>query len=136
MEDEEHMDGRGELLRMLAVIVVIVLVVVGGLLVYWFAGPSVAKLDARVRGDIGQEYIIQDARTRVGTYEWFYDQYEEIQATELKVRIAKGAEEESGIRMVLASMIAEYNAMARKEHTRAQWMPTDLPYQIEMEVEI
>ena len=135
MEDEEHMDGRGDLLRMLAVIVVIVLVVVGGLLVYWFAGPSIAKLDAGVRGDIGQEYIIQDARTRVGTYEWFYDQYEEIQATELKVRIAKGTEEESGIRMVLASMIAEYNAMARKEHTRAQWMPADLPYQMEMEVE-
>ena len=88
-----------------------------------------------MQGDIEQEYIIQDARTRVSTYEWFYDQYEQIQATQLKAQIARGTEEEAGIQMVLASMIAEYNAMARKEHTRAQWMPTDLPYQIEMEVE-
>lgn len=53
----------------------------------------------------------------------------------LKAEIAKGTPEEAGIRMVLASMIADYNAMARKQHTRAQWMPSDLPYQIEISLE-
>lgn len=122
--------------KIVIAIIVAIAVVVGGVLLHWAIGPAIARIDARVQGDIEQEYIIQDARTRVSTYEWFYDQYEQIQATELKARIARGTEEEAGIQMVLASMIAEYNAMARKEHTRAQWMPTDLPYQIEMEVEI
>ena len=121
--------------KIVIAIIVAVAVVIGGVLLHWAIGPAIARIDARVQGDIEQEYIIQDARTRVSTYEWFYDQYEQIQATELKARIARGTEEEAGIQMVLASMIAEYNAMARKEHTRAQWMPTDLPYQIEMEVE-
>lgn len=121
--------------KIVIAIIVAIAVVIGGVLLHWAIGPAIARIDARVQGDIEQEYIIQDARTRVSTYEWFYDQYEQIQATELKARIARGTEEEAGIQMVLASMIAEYNAMARKEHTRAQWMPTDLPYQIEMEVE-
>lgn len=122
--------------KIVIAIIVAIAVVIGGVLLHWAIGPAIARIDARVQGDIEQEYIIQDARTRVSTYEWFYDQYEQIQATELKARIARGTEEEAGIQMVLASMIAEYNAMARKEHTRAQWMPADLPYQIEMEVEI
>lgn len=121
--------------KIVIAIIVAIAVVIGGVPLHWAIGPAIARIDARVQGDIEQEYIIQDARTRVSTYEWFYDQYEQIQATELKARIARGTEEEAGIQMVLASMIAEYNAMARKEHTRAQWMPTDLPYQIEMEVE-
>ena len=121
--------------KIVIAIIVAIVVVVGMVLLHWTIGPAIARIDARVQGDIEQEYIIQDARTRVSTYEWFYDQYEQIQATEMKAQIARGTEEEAGIQMVLASMIAEYNAMARKEHTRAQWMPTDLPYQIEMEVE-
>lgn len=122
---------RNVLFGIIAALVIVLIIVA-----YYAFAPAIARVDARVRGDIEQEYIIQDARTRISTYEWFYDQYEQIQATELKARIAKGTEEEAGIRMVLASMIAEYNATARKEHTRAQWMPTDLPYQIEMEVKI
>lgn len=122
---------RNVLFGIIAALVIVLIIVA-----YYAFAPAIARVDARVQGDVEQEYIIQDARTRVSTYEWFYDQYEQIQATELKARIAKGTEEEAGIRMVLASMIAEYNAMARKTHTRAQWMPTDLPYQIEMEVEI
>lgn len=122
---------RNVLIGIIAALVIVLIIVA-----YYAFAPAIARVDARVRGDVEQEYIIQDARTRISTYEWFYDQYEQIQATELKARIAKGTEEEAGIRMVLASMIAEYNATARKAHTRAQWMPTDLPYQIEMEVEI
>ena len=121
--------------KVVIAIIVAIAVVVSFTLLHWAIGPAIARIDARVQGDIEQEYIIQDARTRVSTYEWFYDQYEQIQATQLKAQIARGTGEEAGIQMVLASMIAEYNAMARKEHTRAQWMPTDLPYQIEMEVE-
>lgn len=121
--------------KIIIAILVIAVLFIGGTAIHWILGPAIAKIDARVKGDIKQEYIIQDARTRVSTYEWFYDQYEQIQATELKAEIAEGTEEEPGIRMVLASMIAEYNAMARKEHTRAQWMPEDLPYQIQLEAE-
>ena len=122
---------RNVLFGIIAALVIVLIIVA-----YYAFAPAIARVDARVRGDVEQEDINHDARTRISTYEWFYDQYEQIQATELKARIAKGAEEEAGIRMVLASMIAEYNATARKEHTRARWMPTDLPYQIEMEVEI
>ena len=121
--------------KIIIAILVAAVLIIGGTAIHWLLGPTIARIDARVKGDIRQEYIIQDARTRVSTYEWFYDQYEQIQATELKAEIAKGTEEEPGIRMVLASMIAEYNAMARKEHTRAQWMPEDLPYQIQLEAE-
>lgn len=118
-------------LIILIIVLVLVIIIIG----YIFLARPFHKFKADFVNDIRQEYIIQDARTRVSTYEWFYDQYEQIKATELKAKIAEGTIEESGIKMVLASMIAEYNAMAKKEHSRAQWMPSDLPYQIEMEVE-
>lgn len=81
--------------------------------------------------DIRQEYIIQNAQGRVASYEWFYDMQEQISATRKKAELAKGTTEERGIRMVLAGMIAEYNAKSRMKSTRAQWKAVDLPYQIE-----
>ena len=93
--------------------------------------PVFHKWNAQRVNDIKQEYVIQDARTRVQTYEWFYDMYEQIKATRRKAEIAKGTPEEKGICMVLEGMIAEYNAKANMKYTKAQWMPKDLPYQIE-----
>lgn len=93
--------------------------------------PMFHKWNAQRVNDIKQEYVIQDARIRVQTYEWFYDMYEQINATRRKAEIAKDTPEEKGIRMVLEGMISEYNAKARMKYTKAQWMPRDLPYTIE-----
>lgn len=93
--------------------------------------PMFHKWNAKRVNDIKQEYVIQDARTRVQAYEWFYDMYEQINATRRKAEIAKGTPEEKGIRMVLEGMIAEYNAKANMKYTKSQWMPKDLPYHIE-----
>lgn len=86
---------------------------------------------ARYINNIRQEYIIQNARTRVQTYEWFYDMYEQIEATKKKAELAKGTQEEIGIKMVLSSMISEYNAKAKMEWTKGQWKADDLPKVIE-----
>lgn len=96
-----------------------------------FATPFFHRWNARRVNDIKQEYIIQDANVRVNTYEWFYDMHEQIEATRRKAEIAKGTPEEKGIRMVLSSMIAEYNAKSRMTATKAQWKAKDLPYFIE-----
>lgn len=122
-------------IKAILITVIVLFVIAACVVAYFVFARPWARFDADFRNDIRQEYIIQDAEVRITTYEWFYDQYEQIRATMLKAEIAKGTPEEAGIRMVLASMIAEYNAMARKQHTRAQWMPSDLPYQIEISLE-
>jgi hypothetical protein len=66
----------------------------------------------------------------IQNYEYFYSMNAEIDATKRKAVIAKGTEEEKGIKMVLESMIAEYNAKSRMI-TRNMWKAQDLPYQIE-----
>lgn len=86
---------------------------------------------ADYQNDIKQEYIIQDANKRIHNYEWFYSQYEEIKATKQKVQILEGKPEQDGVKMVLASMVAEYNAKSKMTVTREQWKDQDLPYQIE-----
>jgi hypothetical protein len=96
-----------------------------------FSAPFFHRWNAKRVNDIKQEYIIQDANVRVNTYEWFYDMYEQIEATRRKAEIAKGTPEEKGIRMVLASMISEYNAKSKMTMTKAQWKAADLPYFIE-----
>lgn len=73
------------------------------------------------------EYIIDN-------YEWFYDMQAQIKATANKAKIAKGTEEEKGIKMVLESMIGEYNARSRMT-TRTLWKASDLPYEIESGVQ-
>ena len=88
---------------------------------------SFAKWHARRINDISQEYRIQDAGKRIAGYEWFYAQYHEIEATRVKADLAKGTFEETGIRQVLASMIAEYNAKADSIKTVGQWRASDLP---------
>ncbi len=97
--------------------------------------PIFHRWNARRVNDIRQEYIIQDARVRVQSYEWFYSMHDEIKATRKKAEIAAGTPEEKGIRMVLESMIAEYNSKSRMMNTKAQWKAMDLPYQIELSYE-
>lgn len=93
--------------------------------------PAFHRWNAKRVNDIKQPYLVQDANVRISSYEWFYDMKEQIEATRRKAEIAKGTEEERGIRMVLSGMIAEYNAKSRMAATKAQWKASDLPYQIE-----
>ena len=98
------------------------------MLYYTFSRPF-AKFNARFKNDIKQEYMIQDATSRIQNYEWFYEQYEAIKSTANKVKLSEGSEKNS-IRMILADMISEYNARSRQTMTRANWKSESLPYQV------
>ena len=115
-------------MRKALIVILAVAVLVG---IVWLAySVGFARWHARRVNDIRQEYIIQDANKRIAGYEWFYAQYNEIEATRLKAEIAKGTQEEVGIRQVRASMIAEYNAKADSVMTVGQWRASDLPNHI------
>lgn len=69
----------------------------------------------------------------IGNYQWFYDQYNAIQAQKANLAtLEKSARERPGLLMVLNSMIGEYNSRS-KQITRNLWKAVDLPYQISME---
>ena len=108
-------------------LIVIAVVAVIGAIGYLAYSVGFAKWHAKRINDIRQEYVIQDANKRIAGYEWFYAQYNEIEATRIKADLAKGTQEEVGIRQVLASMIAEYNAKAESVLTVGQWKAADLP---------
>lgn len=107
-----------------------VLLIVAAIVILTYS-VGFAKWSARKVNDVRQEYVIQDANKRIAGYEWFYAQYNEIEATRIKADLAKGTREEVGIRQVLASMIAEYNAKADSVMTVGQWRASDLPGHID-----
>lgn len=111
--------------------ILIFLILIGIIVGYFVFARPYHRFRADFVNDIRQEYIIQDARTRISTYEWFYDQYEQIEALKANLSILEGKEAQ-GTLLVLNQMIGEYNSKARMDYTRAQWMPTDLPYEIEL----
>ena len=108
----------------LITLLVIILIAIPFILKY---SKTVAKLRSTAINDVRQEYIIQDANKRIAGYEWFYAQYNEIEATRIKAKLAEGTPEELGIKQVLASMIAEYNAKASSILTVGQWRAPNLP---------
>ena len=110
--------------KVLIVVGIVILIAIPFILKY---SKTVAQARASAINDVRQEYIIQDANKRIAGYEWFYAQYNEIEATRIKADLAKGTSEEIGIRQVLASMIAEYNAKADSILTVGQWKAADLP---------
>ena len=112
------------LYKVLIIVGIIVLVSVPFILKY---SKTIAHARAVAINDVRQEYIIQDANKRIAGYEWFYAQYNEIEATRVKAKLAEGTPEEIGIKQVLASMIAEYNAKASSILTVGQWKAADLP---------
>lgn len=69
----------------------------------------------------------------IGNYQWFYDQYNAIQAQKANLgTLPKDARERPGLLMVLNSMIGEYNSRSNQIN-RNLWKASDLPYQITME---
>ena len=99
--------------------------------VYYTVGRPFARMDARFQNDVRQEYAVQDVRSRIQNYEWFYGQYEAIKSTAGKARIAVG-DEKKAIAMILNDMIAEYNSRSKMAVTRAQCKSDSLPYQIDL----
>ena len=99
-------------------------------IVYYAFGRKFARMDARFQNDMKQEYLVQDAKSRIQNYEWFYEQYEAIKSTASKANLSEGVERTS-IRMILADQIAEYNSRSKQTMTRALWKSDSLPYQID-----
>ena len=118
-------------MRKALLIIGVILICIAIPVVIYTVGRPFAKMDADFRNDIKQEYMVQDARSRTQNYEWFYEQYETIKATAMKVELSEEPERNS-IKMVLTSMISEYNARSRQQMTRAKWKSDTLPYQIDI----
>ena len=111
---------------LIAVIVCFIIFTAG----YYILGRPFARFNARFKNDIKQEYMIQDAGSRIQNYEWFYEQYVVIKSTAAKVELSEGTEKTS-IKMILADQIAEYNARSKQTMTRANWKSDLLPYQLD-----
>lgn len=75
---------------------------------------------------------VTDPNSIIQNYEWYYDQYNAIQAQKANIAVmSKDAPELAGMMMVLNNAIAEYNSRSR-QITRNLWKASDLPYQIEI----
>ncbi len=73
---------------------------------------------------------VTSAEAIIGNYQWFYDQYNAIQAQKANLAtLDKSARERPGLLMVLNTMIGEYNSRS-KQITRNLWKASDLPYSI------
>ena len=73
---------------------------------------------------------VTSAESIIYNYQWYYDQYNVIQAQKANIAaMPKDAMELSGMKMVLNNAIAEYNSKS-KQITRNLWKANDLPYQI------
>jgi hypothetical protein len=75
---------------------------------------------------------VVNERSIIQNYQWFYDQYNAIQAQQANYEsVPEDAYERNGMRMVLNNAISEYNSRS-KQITRNLWKANDLPYQIEL----
>lgn len=69
----------------------------------------------------------------IHNYQWFYDQYNAIQAQAANIHLLpEGSPEQIGARMVLNNAIGEYNSRS-KQITRNLWKAEGLPHQITAE---
>ena len=126
---------------MLSGVILVVLLIVGGLGLRWvLAGPT---------GAVEQrEKTIGDGDYRIAAYDQFYNLCGDIQAKEDQIKNTEERETTKGsnsgfteaqkasILLALensrASLIREYNADASKADTRANFMASDLPYQLDV----
>lgn len=104
---------------------------------------------AEIRGIIGQEERVQSPLHRMGAYERFYAMCASVRGHEATLAaqraLLNGATDDSEIRRVRANIagieahrariIEDYNSRARMEHTQGQFRASDLPYQLNREVE-
>jgi len=107
--------------------------VVGVMLLLFAIGFAVGIISLPFRSARGvlEKTLAPDAI--IGNYQWYYDQYNAIQAQKANfASLSRDAQERPGLLMVLNSMIGEYNSRS-KQITRNLWKAADLPYQIQME---
>lgn len=108
---------------------------------------------ADIRGAVDQrEQTIANGQYRIAAYESFYDKCASIQAKEDQIKqtearkVSKGGSnsgftgtQKEAILLALensrAELIRSYNADARKADTRANFLASDLPYQIQIDSE-
>jgi hypothetical protein len=114
-----------------------------------FGGGSVQRFTADFRGGTDQiEKTHADANYRIAAYEDFYKQYAAIQADEQRIKNLKEELETTNpsvsrieqintsitaVRNSRAEKITEYNAKARMADTRANFLASDLPYEIPLD---
>lgn len=108
-----------------------------------YATGWLQRLTADFRGETAQiEKVQADPNFRIAAYEAFYDRFGRIEALEQQICTMKDADlpEDQVSTNVLAltnqriDLIEKYNADARKEDTRANFLASDLPYEITSEV--
>jgi len=108
-----------------AIVVVFVLIAVYIILALVFSFWPFSVVKGITEKVVNSNSIIQN-------YEWFYDQYNAIQAQRANISSMKSdATEKPGMTMVLNNAIAEYNSRSR-QITRNLWKASDLPYQIKL----
>ena len=125
-------------------ILVLALLVVGGFALRW--------VTAEPRGALSQrEKIIADGNYRIAAYDSFFDQCGAIQAKEDQIRQTEDRkiDDKSGsaggftstqkdaillaLKNSRAEMVRSYNADAAKADTRANFLASSLPYQIDID---
>lgn len=75
---------------------------------------------------------VVNEKSIIYNYEWYYDMYNQIQAQTINYNSMESkAVEKNGLRMVINTMIGEYNSKS-KQITRNLWKAEDLPYQMEL----
>lgn len=112
--DEEY--GKRWRIIFTVIVILLIVIIIGGLLFkIW---------------PFSLFYKVANENAMIQNYEWFYDQYNAIQAQQANIKILPmDAPELPGVKMVLNNMIAEYNSKS-KQITRNLWKANDLPYQI------
>ena len=104
---------------------------VGILLAVIVIGLVFTCFPLNVAKDVGAKVVNADAI--VYNYQWFYDQYQAIEAQKANLGIVDAdSQEYRGMKMVLNRNIAEYNSRS-SQITRNLWKANDLPYTIRLE---
>lgn len=130
----------------IAISVLALVLLVGG-------GWAFKYFTADIRGAVDQrEQTIADGQYRIAAYESFYDKCAAIQAKEDQIKQTSEREVSSddsasgftasqkesillALRNSRAEMVRSYNADARKEDTRANFLASDLPYRLDVNSE-
>ncbi len=104
---------------------------VGVILALMIIGTVFTCLPLRVARDVVEKTIT--AENVVYNYQWYYDQFNSIQAQKANLKaVEKDSQEYRGMLFVLNRNIAEYNSKS-SQITRNLWKANDLPYVIKLE---
>lgn len=118
-------------------------ILAGGVLAATYGTGWLQRLTANFRGETSQiEKIHARGDYRIAAYDTFYDRYESIEALEQQICTMRDADlpgDQASVNEIALSnqrinLIAKYEADARKEDTKANFLASDLPYQIDTEV--